>query len=350
LVDAHVDEMSTEERKRWRIAFLATETSRETAVLWNGNHPSNGVWNATITDDTRVPGDQFTKVEFTEFADLLSRVAIGDEVRFNFDIDAWGNETYSSAIVAELESNQVLYLDTAQAAAITTAVRMEIYHPLSTSEQASKIAETSAAYADRRVYSIYPDILFNAGVAEEGYFAAAATSGLTSSVVPQQGLTNTEVQGFDDVPAVYSIFSEDELNTIAEGGTFIIAQELPGGPVFVRHQISTNRRSGVLAKTELSMVKNLDSISYYFANKLSPYIGKYNVTPALIEHLRTEILAGINFLSSFTGVGLLSPQVIKDGSEITLIQQHPTLQDTVIANVNLNLPAPLNVIELHLVV
>ena len=350
LVDAHVDEMSTENRKRWRIAFLAAETSFENAILWGGNHPTNGVWNATITDDTRAVGTQYTRVEFTEFANLLGTVAVGDEIRFNFDIDAWGNETHTSAVVAELESNQVLYLDAAQPAAITTAVKMEIYHPLSTSEQASKLAETSAAYADRRMYAVYPDVLFNEGVAEPGYFAAAGVAGLASSVVPQQGLTNTEVAGFDDVPAIYSIFSEDDLNTMAEGGTLIVAQELPGGPVFIRHQISTNQRSGVLAKTELSMVKNFDSISYYFANKLSPYIGKYNVTPALVDHLRTEILSGINFLSSFTGVGLLSPQVIKENSEIVLIQQHPTLADTIIANVNLNLPAPLNVIELHLVV
>lgn len=350
LVDAHVDAMSSETRKRWRIALFASESRTELPVLWTGNHPSNGLWNATLKADTRLPGNVYTKVEFTEFAELFERVIVGDEVRFNFDIDAWGNETYTSALVAEIESNQVLYLDTPQLAAINTAVKMEIHHSLSTPEQAADLAERSAAFADRRVYSVFPDVLFNEGVAEEGFFAAASVAGLIGSVVPQQGLTNTELVGFDDVPAVYSKFSEDELDVIAGGGTMIIAQELPGGPVFIRHQISTNYREGILAKSELSMVKNYDSISYYFANKLAPFIGKYNVTPALIDHLRTEIQAGINFLSSFTSVGLLGPQVIKNGSEITLIQQHPTLLDHVVVRLKLNLPAPLNVIELHLVV
>jgi len=350
LVDAHVDAMSSETRKRWRIALFALQSRTEIPVLWTGNHPSNGLWNATLKADTRLPGSVYTKVEFTEFAELLDRVAVGDEIRFNFDLDAWGNETYTSSLVAEIESNQVLYLETAQPAAINTAVKMEIHHALSTPEQATDIAERSAAFADRRVYSIFPDTLFNEGVAEEGFFAAAAIAGLIGSVVPQQGITNTELVGFDDIPAVYSNFNEDELDVIAGGGTMIVAQEYPGGTVFIRHQISTNYREGVLAKSELSMVKNYDSISYYFANKLAPFIGQYNVTPALIDHLRTEVQAGINFLSSFTSVGLLGPQVIKSGSEITLIQQHPTLLDHVIINLKLNLPAPLNVIELHLVV
>jgi hypothetical protein len=94
----------------------------------------------------------------------------------------------------------------------------------------------------------------------------------------------------------------------------------------------------------------VDSISYYFAARLAPFIGRYNITPDLLVVLRTQINDGLLYLGSFTGIGLLGPQVILDNTQLVTLQQHPTLKDTVLAVVNLQVPYPLNVIELHLVV
>jgi hypothetical protein len=56
------------------------------------------------------------------------------------------------------------------------------------------------------------------------------------------------------------------------------------------------------------------------------------------------------YLGSFTSIGLLGPQLILQGTAIERVEQHPTLKDHVLAVVNLQLPYPLNVLELHLVV
>lgn len=142
------------------------------------------------------------------------------------------------------------------------------------------------------------------------------------------------------------------MNTIAEGGTLILMQDTKGGQVYVRHQLSTAYKDGNLNTYELSMVKNLDSISFYFANLLAPFIGRYNVTPELVSVIRTQIQDGLNYLGSLTNVGLLGPQVIltNGNTEIRTIEQHPTLKDRIVAIVDIELPAPLNVIELHIVV
>jgi hypothetical protein len=190
------------------------------------------------------------------------------------------------------------------------------------------------------------------GVYVNAAYGAASVAGLVGSVVPQQGLTNIELNGYNDVPYSYGVFSYDQLNEIAGTGTLIIMQDTKGGTVYVRHQVSTAYQDGNLNTQEMSMVKNLDSISFYFAQLLAPFIGRYNVTPELVSVIKTQIQDGLNYLGSLTGVGMLGPQVIlsNGNTKIVTIEQHPTLKDRILAIVNIELPAPLNVIEFHIVV
>ena len=232
---------------------------------------------------------------------------------------------------------------------MTVPSKIESYHPLSVAEQATAVANQSEQYFNRRVYNVFPSILNAFGVSLTSEYAACAIAGLCSSVVPQQGLTHIEVEGFDDLPLVYSTFSSAQLDEMAGAGTWIIMQEVAGGQVFVRHQVSTAASTEDLNETELSLVKNLDSISYFFVTQLRGYIGRYNVTPELLDTIRTQMDSGLNYLGSLTSVGLLGPQIILEGSEVVSVQQHPDFRDRVIIRVNLNLPAPLNVIELYLV-
>lgn len=349
-IQAHVDAMSTETAKRWRRAFFGRDLPTDVGVVKASLNPGNVDYRATVEDDPRTGGDQFTRVVFTEDADLLSRVNVGDTVRLQYTTDAWGNVSYVTDTVAEIDSNTVLYLSGGLSSAVVTAQRTEVWHANSVAEIATAVANMSLAYADQRVCHVFPGQLGRSGTYVDALYGAASIAGLVSSVPPQQGLTNIELIGFDDVPLTYGTFDQDQLDEMAEAGTLIIMQETQGGEIFVRHQLTTAAQDGNLNTTELSMVKNLDSISYYFANLLKPYIGKYNVTDDLITTIETEIQDGLNFLGSLTGVGLLGPQLDLENTLIRTVEQHPTLKDRILAIVELDLPAPLNVIELHLVV
>jgi hypothetical protein len=129
-------------------------------------------------------------------------------------------------------------------------------------------------------------------------------------------------------------------------------QDMAGGEVYVRHQISSATADGNLLTTELNVTKNLDAISYYFAGVLQPFIGRYNITPELLTVLRTQVKNGLNYMSSEqTGAGLLGPMIIGgDNTAIRSLEQHPTLQDHVVIICDLQLPLPMNVIQLRLVV
>jgi hypothetical protein len=351
LVQAHVNTMSTETNKRWRRMFVGREMPSVKGVVTDLTNPGQVDYKATVTEDTRVLVDPpINRVEFTEDAGLLANVKLGDTVRLQFATDAWGNLEYVTDTVAEIASNTVLYLANGLSGAINSAQRTEIYHTLTTEEVADAVAAISEGYGDQRVCHVFPGRLGRGGDYVSAIYGAASIAGLVSSVPPQQGLTNIQLVGYDDVPLTYNVFNQAQLDTMAESGTMIIMQETQGGEIFIRHQLTTAASDGNLNTTELSIPKNLDSISYYFAGILKPYIGVYNVTPELISVIRTDIQGGLNYLGSLTDVGLLGPQINIANSRIRSIQQHPTLKDRILVVLELDLPAPLNVIELHLVV
>ena len=349
-VEAHVNAMSSPEDKKWRIAFFGSTMPVYSDVLTPATNPGGVDWLATIIDDPRTPGNQYRKVVLTLDGSLLENMTVGDEVRFKYSTDAWGNEGYETGEVAEIESDTVFYLVDSLAAPVVVASRLESYHPLSVAEKATALAAQSKAYYDRRSYNIFPPTLNAYGEALTSEFAAAGVAGLVSACVPQQGLTFTELAGFDDLPMSYSLFNSTQLDEIAAGGTMIVMQEVANGPIFIRHQISTQASGGILNETELSLVKNLDSICYFFSEQLAGYIGRYNVTPELLAALRTQVKSGLAYLGSLTSVGLLGPQINLEQSELVSLQQHPTLADRIVVRMRIGLPPPLNVIETHIVV
>ena len=356
-VEAHINTMSTETNKRWRIGFVGTKMDIEASVYDKSKNPDSEEFFCEIEDDSAVAGSQYTVLTFVDddgdphpHTTATADLAVGDKVRTNYTQDAWGDATYEEYEIATVTSNTQVKLKSGPAAPITIPTKVEAWHDFSVQEMADDVAATSSGFANRRVYHVFPDVLGAFGVSLTAEFGAAAVAGLCSSVSPQQGLTNIELNGFDDLPRVYSTFSHTQLNKMAEYGTMIIMQDVAGGRIYIRHQVSTNTISGDLNQTELSVTKNLDSISYYFADRLEPFIGRYNITPELLSVLRAQIEDGLFFLGSFTNVGLLGPQVLLDGTQIRTVQQHPTLADHVVAIVDLQLPYPLNVLELHLVV
>lgn len=352
-LEAHVDEMSSAENKRWRIGFVAADTPTSVAVM-NAATNAGTDWTATVTDNPAVPAVQYTLVTVTNGTPtLLTTVAVGDKVRVRYTTDAWGTASYEEYTVAQVLTNSTLLLSSGPAVAVGVAAKIEIWHDNSNAEVAAAVKAQSEAFGNRRLYRVFPNALYQDGVLETGVFGAAAIAGLTSSVPPQQGLTNIEVTGFDDIPAVYRTYSRSQLNTMAEGGTLILMQDQAGGRIYVRHQVSTATVDGNLLTQELSITKNLDAISYYFAAVLEPFYGRYNITPELLDVIETQVQNGLNFLGSDqVSVGLLGPMVIleNDYTKIRSIEQHPTLRDQILITVDLELPLPANVVQLKLVV
>jgi len=345
-VKAHVNAMSAEDVKRWRIGWATSALPKTTEILTAALN-SGEEWLATIA------GTENKTLDIANTnASLLADVRVGDYVRLSFATDAWGDTTWEEIRIEELISNSRLMLETGLDAPVNEPAKIEIFRQNRASEIADRVAATAESLGSRRMYYIAPLPAYVGGEEVSPIFVAAATAGLVSSMAPQRPLTNVTLTGFSEIPDAYRTFTRDNLNTMAAGGTFILAQDKQSGEIYVRHQLSTATSDGNLLTTELSVVKNLDAISYYYNGVLSPYIGRYNITPALLETIRTDIAGGISFLTSpYTGAGLIGPMVLDtDDTGIRSVEQHPTLKDHIVAIVDLDLPLPLNVLQLRLVV
>jgi len=355
-VKAHCLSMSTEEEKKWRIAFVGTALPTLKAIYTKATCPTGIEYKATVSQDPLVLTPCYTILTILTITagvpTAVTDVNVGDKVYINFSTDAWGTAVYTECEVAAIVSNTVLKLKDSLAAPVGTATKIEVWHPYSVAEIATAVAAVSSGFASRRVYHVFPSVGYNGTTLLPSQYAAAGMSALCCSVLPQQGLTNVEFNGFTDLPLIYRTFNKDQLNEMAGSGTLILMQSAPGARIYVRHQVSTAILDGNLNTTELSMVKNLDSISYFFTDMLTPYIGRYNVTPELLDTLEVNIGNGLQVLGSFTGSVSVSPQVIlaNGNTKIVSLAQHATLRDHVTCVINLELPAPFNVLELHLVV
>lgn len=346
---AHANSASTPEEAQWRVVWVSTELETVKAILTQNSDGSTVL--ATITDDPDTTGTQFTIVTAVgqEFQDATEPVRAGDIVRALFVDDGFGNLSFTEFVVDAVINNETLRLVAGPDSAITTAAKIEIHRNLTKDEIANELALDSGAFGDRRVRNVFPDVIGAGGEDVAGYFLGAGLAGLRSGVVPQQGLTNVEIAGFDDLSRSTQFFNSNQLTTMAKAGTWIVTQadvnSLNPGAIFTRQQLTTD--TSTIEDGEDSFVSNPDSISFTFFNRLSGRIGVSNVTPTLLNLLRTEILGVIEFLKQSGFNERIGGQVI-DG-ELLRLAQHPLLKDRVQVELDLLIPPPLNNLEMRIV-
>ena len=332
---------------RLRIGDTVADADDTIEVVGATTSSDSNVVQATLSDDTDTAGTQYTRLEITSGnADLESlNVEAGDIVRYLWGTDGFGNDTYSEFVVSSIINESALLLTTAHDEAVGTAEKVEIWHTRDKNELAAAIGTNAGAWGNRRVRAVWPDNINQGGQLADGMYLAAALAGLTSGVVPHQGLTNLQVSGFDDASRSKDLFNGDQLNTMANSGVWVITQDDEGN-IITRHALTTD--STDLNSREEMVVRNVDSMSYLFLNRLSPFIGRTNVTPSALDMINVEVTAAIDFLKANGYTDTLGGQLI-DG-EITQLRQHALLKDRVVIVVNLEIPYPMNNVEVHLVV
>jgi len=342
-VVGHVEAMSTAANAKWRVAWLAKELV-STAVLLNLNSGSN--WTATVADDPNTSGTQYTLVTIAGASLLDLGIRAGDYLRHNFRLDSNGVTIFDSSKIAAVRSQTVLTLETGLAAAISSAVKVQIHRNYTAQEQTDSYAAVADAYNNRRVRLVFPSSYKAGSVTKAGYFLAASLAGLRSGVVPHQGLTNIQLLGPTELPDIVNTFNEDQLNTIAEKGVWIVTQVALGSVAYTRHQLTTDQ-SG-LNFSEDSVTANVDSISYALQKKIAPFIGVYNVNPGNLLALRAAIDGELAFRMTGTFSAKAGNQLL--GYTIKKLAANATFKDRIDIEIELQVPGPINVIKLTLTV
>ena len=356
LYEAHVNAESGETQNNWKGMFVNLVAVTSKMVVGESSegdqllHPTStdgAVVLATLADDPQATGTQYTRLSVPEgnAGFLTYDVAPGDTVRYLFTIDAFGEEQYTDFTVDSVLSESSLLLLDGNSEPVEVAQKIEIHHALSKSEIVVDLKDQAQAFSNRRVCATWPDFFGTNGVTVPGYFLGCILAGMRSGVQPHQGLTNVAVSGGDDFARSTSFFSDTQLDDLADSGIWIVTEDQDGTP-HTRHALTTDTLD--LNRREEVIRVNVDSMSYQFLGVLQTFIGRTNVTDSMLSILADTLNTQIQLFKTSGTTDELGSQLI-DG-ELTVLQKHPLFADRVEAVIALTVPAPMNNIELHLVV
>ena len=361
LYQAHVGAMSTESSGLWRTAWFNLQGIPEIPLVSTGSTVP-GHTTATTSDGEECMAvfeddPNSTTVEYTLVRNEAAGASVingkfetngvraGDIVRAEYAPDDFGNFTYQEFVVDSVLSEQTLLVKTGPDQEISDAAKIEIWRTLNLTEEATEIASDAGTYYDRRIMAIWPDEIESSGTIQEGFHLCAALAGLTSGVLPQQGLTRLGISGFSDVQRT-TRFSKSQLDTMALSGTWIVMQA-PDGNIFTRQAVTTGNYSDINQREEM-LTRNVDSISYRFKDYFEPFIGVTNVTPSMAAVIQAGISTLITLLQVERFTVNLGGQLID--AELESFAVSPIFKDRYVAKLLINVPYALNNFELHLVV
>lgn len=278
LVAAHCEEMSDPEHMNFRRSYFGTDSPGEYA-LWDTL--AGGTYReATLVGDLVTLSEEFRAA--SNF--LTAPVRVGDLINFL--------SLGSSLAVTELVSAHEVRVAGAPGAGVAVAAAFQLVKPVSADNTIDYVSNRSRTVSSRRAVNVWcdqPTALIN-GVTTliPMKFVAAEVAGLRSALRPQQGLTMTEVASVTDAPAMFARFTPEQLDTCASNGVMIVTQEIEGGEIFIRHQLTTETAKGALQYEDNPGVV-VDVFSYRIKDKFRGYLGKKNVTQATLAAIYTDL-------------------------------------------------------------
>jgi hypothetical protein len=205
---------------------------------------------------------------------------------------------------------------------------------------AEAAAEQAESYAHRRIYYLASgkvDTSIN-GITQkvEGYYAAAAIAGQIAEQSPQQPLTNLPITGLGRVYGTDDTFSENQLDTIADGGRYVLVNL--GGTVVSRHQRSTAVSS--VEYREMSITKAIDWLAKGLRATNRVFIGRSVITSGFLDQLT---MSNEGFLDYAEQLG-----VVRKADLVSLLQDEDN-PDTVLLEVVVSPSYPCNKIKITVV-
>ena len=213
--------------------------------------------------------------------------------------------------------------------------RIEVWHKMSKNEQAEYFGTIAGSFNTRRIMVVAPDIVGEDTLELPGYYLAAAISGYKSGINAYQGMTRTEITGFDDYSRSKPYFTESQLDLMAKSGVCIVLTD-SNGTAYIRHALSTN--TSTTADQEEVITRDYDYICKGIHSILNKYIGRYNSTSKVLSKIRDALR---NTLQSYYNNGYITSY-----SNIK-VQSHALLADRVEVYVTIGLPFPINNIEVY---
>jgi len=273
-------------------------------------------------------GTYILQVKNGESAFLTDGIRPGDLVRFGYRID----DDYEEYVVHSVLNEEALVVQ-ARGDVPTGNRHMEVWRRLGAHDMALMLANRAKEFGTKRVRMVWPDRVSSQNGTISGEFLCAALAGLRSGCTPQQTLTGVEIAGILDVTRTDELFTDEQLDMMAESGVWIVASV--DGVAATRRAITT-APFGDPAEHDESVVANLDTINKELRVNLEEVMGT-SVNRQKIAHLAGARLRGTLNGLSMTRVHRLGKRLLD--SEVRSVRQHSFLNRLVLS-VRLVVPVP----------
>jgi hypothetical protein len=217
----------------------------------------------------------------------------------------------------------------------TTAGRLKICETL------ADLTGSESGYQNRRLFFSQPEQLgidYNGSeTLVPGYHACVADVARAGQLSPSQPFTNLPYSGFTRVVGSSDKFSENQMATAAAGGVWWVIQDVPGGSLTCRHQLSTD--VSTLKLREFSITRSVDYVAKVIRAQTRRFIGRNNITKALLDMLGLSLQAALS--------SVIGPVV--QGASIDSIAQNASNPDQVDVTVSVTVYYPCNKITITIV-
>lgn len=343
LAAEHAQNMSLSTVKRFRRCYVGTDSPGEYPIL--DLQDDDTAYTATIQQGT---GGLYTLVTFQQEDLDLSDYTItkGDKL-----VVTGTGQSYEIA----LQTGPKTLTLVAGPSAPVGATPCKIIAADTPENTARFVWERSARLGanveqDRRISNIWVDKGRLGGQRVPNRFGACEIAGIRTALQPQQGLTRTEISFVDSAPSMYTRFKPTLLDSMAARGVWIITQNAPDAPCYVRHQLTTAVSNGSLYYED-SVGVNVDSVCFAMDDITDPKIGKRNATPRTVSEIKSELHGMLSDLTQDDYDSVIGPQLAgfynSNGDADALdVSINPIFKDRIDVAVVLEIPLPLNNIRI----
>jgi len=267
-------------------------------------------------------------------------VRAGDKVHINYQPDNKGGTVYDTYVIDEVVSDTELTVTEAPAADIGIAIKMEVWRTATPNEYVASVGAVAQQHENRRVCALWSDSLAFGGETDVSKAVLAAyIAGLRSAVAPHQPLSHYELQNLDITTTI--TLGGTQLNNMAAQGVWIVHEDA-AGDVYSRHQLTTDMQD--VGHREQSVTTNADAIVRDFRDYVSDLYGRGNVSDEMLELIRSRLYSVKSLITARSFPPQIGPQL--QDMTIEKLYKDPVNKDQIWCEVDLDLPEPLNILNI----
>ena len=244
------------------------------------------------------------------------------------------------AILKELK-NRIVDLTGSETTAEVIPFFKYLYASVDVPEEVTNKAQTIADIVQKNVLKserasiIFADGAMHNGIEVSNYCVAAAVAGLRSAAYPHAPLSNVVLPGIQ-VANTHG-FTSSNMKNLGANGFLRIGQNANGDTVVLRQL--TSAAADDVNKDEQSIVCDIDSICINIKNTGADLVGNANISPALIDLLRVQLITNLDDYTYYTNQ-LIGPQLLS--ASLDQIYQSQVHKDRIYASITGQPPKPFN--------